>query len=127
MYKLIYLLVIIVIVTGCATTQGKNNVQVCKEYEERLKQIESIDIEKGVGKDDAKILAQEYFGNIFGGCGSVGEPIDKNDYWGFEAVVGIVGIKMDELIQVNKLTGVVSMKEHTTIASKEYFIQRTKD
>jgi hypothetical protein len=98
---------------GCATIENKI---VCRQHEMLLKQIEDININDGVDRQEATILAQQYFVNYVSGCGAVGEPIDKGDYWEFYPVIGYAARKMDNQMHVDKKSGAISFKDYPTLS-----------
>ncbi len=107
--KLLALFVVVFLFCiGCATFH--QDARIYQGHSEGLRLIQSINIDDGVSAEEASILADSYFMFFVSGCGALDRPIDKNDYWEFNAYIGDSGTKMNETIRVDKLTGAVSMK-----------------
>jgi hypothetical protein len=60
--------------------------------------FDSVNVADGVDAREAKVLAQIYFGRVYGGCGVISEAIDANSNWKFQTYVGIAGIERDPIL-----------------------------
>ena len=70
--------------------------------------VEGVNLKAGVTQDQARAMAQIYFGRYIAGCGDVDSPIDRGESWEVTPRIGIAGAKSPKLIIIKKHSGQVS-------------------
>ncbi len=105
------LLCILMLLTGSARAERDDR---CGNFEKRLNRIESVRLEDGVSREEAGILAGNYFNFFVSLCGGVEFPTDQGDHWAFEAREGKGAIVAGEVL-VDKKNGTISFQGHPKI------------
>ena len=89
--------------------------QIKKVQERRMERLRSIDLEDGVSQMEASILGNEYFLRYVSSCGITKEAKDALDHWEVWANEGITAVPLKDSINIDKSSGVISMKDKQTV------------
>ena len=92
-------------------------------HEQQLLHWESIELNNGINRLEAYLLASYFFPYNINGCGGVKVPIDGGDHWLVKPLMGIAGTPMEGFIEVDKKNGGIKYREISKSASsvmKEY-------
>jgi hypothetical protein len=79
--------------------------------------VEGVNVKVGVTQDQARAMAQIYFGRYIAGCGGADTPVDRGESWEVTPRMGITGAKSGKPIIIEKHSGHVSYPGGPTFRS----------
>jgi hypothetical protein len=116
--------VALILVGACARSQPRPQFppDIIENHQESWREFDTaasaFSVADGVDQSEAQLLAQAYFVWKISGCGFPESPVDAGTEWQARPRIGYAGEPGNDLIRINKRTGVVSYASERPIAAK---------
>lgn len=84
-------------------------------------EVGSLDLKSGITNEQSVVIAQYYCDTNIAGCGSAHPAIDRGSTWEVTPHVGTAGTPSENIIKIEKHTGIVSSKDGPTLDFAKLF------
>ena len=105
--------IVLLFLSGCSINQKIYSVEELKK--QRMETLSSINLNDGIGYEEAEVLSNLYFFSFVSRCGMPGKVLDKGDHWETEMIVGYAAQKMKDNLEIDKQTGKMTLRNWPTI------------